>query len=122
MFDSQIHELPARVRAAFSRAGIPQPETIQWAPTPFQGQWGIGTAACFQAAAREAKADPGVNVPARAREISQVVAGQLEKPPGFARITSENAYLNAYFDTGVYARRVVDEAITRGVEFGKGTQ
>ncbi|HEY4666357.1 MAG TPA: arginine--tRNA ligase [Anaerolineales bacterium] len=121
MFDSEIHELTARVRAAFSRAGIPQPETIQWAPTPFQGQWGIGTAACFQAAAREAKADPGVNVPARAREISQVVAGQLEKPPGFARITSENAYLNAYFDTGVYARRVVDEAITRGVEFGKGT-
>ena len=122
MFDSEIHQLTAQVRAAFGRAGIREPDTIHWAPTPFAGQWGIGTAACFQAAAREAKEASGINVPARAREISEMVAGQIERPAGFARITSENAYLNAYFDTGVFARRVVDEAIGRGSEFGKGAR
>jgi len=120
MFDSEIRELSARVRAAFSRSGIPQPETIQWAPTPFEGQWGTGTAACYQAAAREARATPGLNVPARAREIAALVAGQIETPTGFNRVAAENAYLNAYFDTGVFAARVVDEAIGRGPEFGKG--
>jgi len=120
MFDSEIRELSAQVRAAFSRAGIPQPKDIQWAPTPFEGQWGIGTAVCYQTAAREAKKTPGLKVPARAREIAELVAGEFETPPGFERIEAQNAYLNAYFDTGVFAARVVDEAIGRGAEFGKG--
>ena len=120
MFDSEIRELTDRVRAAFSRAGVPRPENILWAPTPFLGQWGIGTAACYQAAALEAKQAPGLKVQARAREIAELVAAHIETPPGFDRVAAENAYLNAYFDTGVFAAQVVDEAIERGTEFGKG--
>lgn len=120
MFDSEIRELTIRVRAAFDRAGIPHPEDIHWAPTPFQGSWGIGTAACFQAAAFEARQAGGGNVPARAREIAELLVRQLDPPTGFQKIVSANAYINAYFESATYAARVVDEAIEQGAEFGRG--
>jgi arginyl-tRNA synthetase len=120
MFDSEIRELTDRVRAAFDRAGVPQPEEIRWAPTPFHGQWGVGTAACFQAAAREAKATPGLDVPARARALSAQVAEAISLPQGIARLEAENAYLNAYFDPALFAERVVGRAIELGPDFGRG--
>ncbi|MEK6573133.1 MAG: arginine--tRNA ligase, partial [Chloroflexota bacterium] len=61
-----------------------------------------------------------VNVPARAAELAQLVAERVGVPPGFSRVVADKAYVNVYFDTPSYARRVVDTAINEGVGFGKG--
>ncbi len=103
--------------------GAPDPGEVKWQPTPFAGQWGMGTNLCFQAAAAEAKAGKGVRVPARAQELAQGVAHKLQSnlPPGFARIEADKAYINAYFDTAAYTARVVETAIREGADFGRGT-
>jgi arginyl-tRNA synthetase len=80
----------------------------------------MGTNACFQAAAAEARSGRKVNVPARAAELAQRVAERVGVPPGFSRVVADKAYVNVYFDTPSYARRVVDTAINEGVGFGKG--
>ncbi len=55
MFKQEIGELSTSVRTALERLGVPAPETIEWVPSPFHGEWAVGTAACFQAAAAEAR-------------------------------------------------------------------
>jgi arginyl-tRNA synthetase len=120
MFERELEEATEHVRRAFSQLGLPAPDEINWAPIPFSGQWGYGTAVCFQVAALEARGEKGLNVKARAQRLAQEVAKILEPVPGFARFEAENAYINGYFDTAAYARRVVDTAILDGPDFGKG--
>jgi arginyl-tRNA synthetase len=120
MFEREIGEATNHVQQALDSLGLPHPEEIGWAPIPFSGQWGYGTAVCFQVAALEARREPGLRVKQRAVELAEDVVRILEPVAGFVRFEAENAYINGYFDTGEYARRVVDTAITRGLDFGKG--
>ena len=117
MFDSEIRELNSRLGEAFDRVNLPHPDQVQWNPVPFRGQWGIGTAVAFQAAALEKS---GSDVQARAGEIAAMIVAELEMPGAFKRIEHENAYINAYFDTGDYAQRVVDTVLEQGDDFGRG--
>lgn len=120
MFEREIEEATNHVRQALSSLGLPIPEEINWAPIPFAGQWGYGTASCFQVAALEARGKPGAQVKQRANALAEEVIRNLEPVPGFVRFAAENAYINAYFDTAAYARRVVDTAIRTGLDFGQG--
>ncbi len=120
MFESEIGSLTEAIGRAFARLDLPAPGRLDWIPVPFSGAWGLGTAACFQAAAAEAKAGDRVNVPERARELASRVAAAVELPPGFTRVVAENAYINAYFDTARYAARVVDAAVGEAADFGRG--
>ena len=117
MFDSEILELTASLREALDRADIPYPEQIQWNPTPFRGRWGIGTAVAFQAAALEKTAG---DVQERAREIASMAAREIALPSGFELVQAEKAYINAYFDTAIYATRVVDTVLQQKENFGRG--
>ncbi len=120
MFESEIQALTEAFGRAFSRLGLAAPERVEWTPVPFSGAWGLGTAACFQAAAADARAGGKLNVPARARELAAQVAAAIELPPGFTRLAAENAYINAYFDTAGYAARVIDASISGAEDFGRG--
>lgn len=120
MTHQELDGLNASLREALGRIGAPIPDKIDWTPIPFSGQWGLGTAVCFQIAAAEAKAGRPGDVRLRAAEIAGELASRLTLPSAFSRVASENAYLNVYFDTGSYAARVVDDAISQGPDYGRG--
>jgi arginyl-tRNA synthetase len=117
---SEQDALSAALRDALGQIGTPIPERIDWVPVPFSGQWGLGTAVCFQVASAEAKAGRAGDVRARAAEIAAEAASRIRPPAEFSRVVAEKAYLNAFFDTATYARRVVEAAISLGPDYGRG--
>jgi len=119
MFDSDLNRIAKSISEILAGLGFPDPGEIKWQPTPFAGQWGMGSNVCFQVAAAEARAGKKVNVPARARELAEIVVEKLGTPDGFARLAAEDAYVNVYFDTATYAARVVEAAIAGGADFGR---
>ncbi len=121
MFENDLNAVADSIRQIINAQGITFTDELKWQPTPFAGQWGMGTNACFQAAAAEARSGKKVNVPARAAELAQLVAQGLGTPPGFARVVADKAYLNVYFDTVSYTARVTDAVIQAGENFGRGT-
>jgi arginyl-tRNA synthetase len=120
MFEQELALVGNRILAALGELDVPAPEQIDWVPVPFAGQWGFGTAACYQAAALEARAGRPGKVPPRAQELAAAVASRIEAPRGFTAIRAEQAYINAYFDTAVFAGRVVDAALEQADDFGRG--
>jgi arginyl-tRNA synthetase len=119
MFETELDQIGEQLRATLRRHGSVPPDRIQWIPIPFAGQWGFGTATCFQAAAAEAR-DGKAEVGRRAEELARVAVVDVHLPPGMARIAAERAYINVYLDSAVFARRVVDRVIGEGDEFGRG--
>jgi len=120
MFERELTDIANSISATLSALGVPNAGEVKWQPTPFAGQWGMGTNMCFQAAAAEARSGKTVNVQARAQELAQRVAEKISPPPGFVGIVADKAYLNAYFDTTAFAGRVVGTAIGEGADFGRG--
>lgn len=120
MFERELADIANLITPLLADLGIPNAGEVKWQPTPFAGQWGLGTNICFQAAAAEARSGKKVNVQARAQELAKLVADKISPPPGFARIVADKAYLNAYFDTASFAGRVVDTAIAQSRDFGRG--
>lgn len=122
MFEQDVELISAQVRAGLAGLGVPGGDQIEvkWTATPFAGQWGLGTNACFQAAAAEARSGKKVNVPQRAQELARLVAERVALPDGFASVSADKAYVNVYFDTSAYAGRVVSAAIEGGADFGRG--
>lgn len=135
MFEAEQSAIEVHIRQFCSASGIPLGE-VRWLPIPFSGEWGISTS-FFAAAAAEAKAgNPprplpplsektgragGGSVPQRAQAIADGVRSALGVPVGFSRVEAVNGYLNLYFSTAAYARRVVDEAVEKGASFGAGS-
>lgn len=118
MFEAEQRALEARIREICSAHEIPIVE-LKWSPIPFAGEWGISTS-FFATAASEARLGKNVRVPQRAQEIAQVVKAGLPLGDGIARIEAVAGYLNLYFSTPEYARRVVDGAVAAGSDFGRG--
>jgi arginyl-tRNA synthetase len=124
MFGQEQQAIESRIRAFCSEQGLPDPVHLQWNPIPIAGEWGISTS-FFQVAANEArstqeKSGQKGNVPQRAQEIAASVAASLGKPPGFNRVEAVRGYLNLYFDTAEFSKRVVDSVLTQAENFGKG--
>ncbi|HVN54737.1 MAG TPA: arginine--tRNA ligase [Anaerolineaceae bacterium] len=90
---------------------------MQWNWIPFSGQWGISTS-FFQLAAQESRQGKKVVVPQRAAELAEQVAAELGVPEGFERVEAVKGYLNLYFSTAEYTRRVVDEVLSEDEDFG----
>ena len=120
MFDPELSLATQIIERALERLKIPIPDRIEWMPTPFKGQWGFGTNACFQAAAAEARAGKEINVQARAHEIAEAILDEISPVENFARIEAERGYLNLYIDPAVYTRRVVNTVLEQGENFGRG--
>jgi len=120
MFEPELDSAAQRIRQSLKNLDVPIPDNIEWMPTPFEGQWGFGTNACFQAAAEEARAGKKVNVPSRAQEIAETVLNDLGPIAGFSRTEAERGYLNLYIEPTKYADRVIDTVLEQGNRFGSG--
>ncbi len=93
---------------------------VEFRPIPFSGEWGIAVP-LFPAAAAEARSGKKVVVPQRAQELAEGIQDFLGNTlKSFSRIDALNGYLNLYFQTSDYARRVVDEVIAQGQAYGSG--
>lgn len=120
MFEKEQQSIEAKIRDFCAVNDIPQVE-LKWMPIPFSGEWGISTS-FFATAAAEAKAgkSKGMPVPARAQEIAEAAQNSLGQIPGISRGEAVKGYLNLYFSTAEYARRVVDTVLADGEKFGAG--
>jgi arginyl-tRNA synthetase len=118
MFEAEQSKLEAKIRAFCAEKDLPEP-TLQWGWIPFSGQWGISTS-FFQLAATEARQGKKVNVNQRASEIAEQIASYIGIPEGFSRVEATRGYLNLYFSTAEYTRRVVDEVLAKGKDYGCG--
>lgn len=122
MFEAEQQLVEAQIHAFCADQGLPDPDAIQWNPIPFSGEWGISTA-FFQLAARQARLEKersgkSLNVAELASQIAEGVARWLGSPPGFSRVEAVRGYLNLYFSTDIYSRRVVDRVLQEGQKFG----
>jgi arginyl-tRNA synthetase len=120
MFQKEQQLIEEKIRAYSAAHDVPLAE-LKWQPIPFSGEWGVSTS-FFQTAANEARSGKGskVPVPQRAQEIAEQVKSKIGTVPGISRVEAVKGYLNLYFSTSEYARRVVDEVLASRVEFGRG--
>jgi arginyl-tRNA synthetase len=119
MFEVAQQSITAKIQSYCSENDIPQLEAITWQPIPFSGEWGISTS-FFQVAALEARSGKKVVVPQRAQEISEGIAVFLGMPEGFSRVEAVRGYLNLYFVSEEFSRKVVDTVLDQGANFGRG--
>lgn len=118
MFETEQRAVEIRIREFCSAHNIALAD-IKWSPIPFAGEWGISTS-FFAVAAAEARSDKTVRVPQRAQEIAESVKSGLQLGDGIGRSEAVSGYLNLYFTTAEYARRVVDAVLAAGSDFGRG--
>ncbi len=123
MFQAERDAAEAKIRAYCVEHELPDDLDFIWVPIPFGGEWGISTS-FFQLAAQQARAikertGKGVSVPDLAHDMAQAIAEYLGTPAGFMRVEALRGYLNLYFSTADYARRVIDDVLIRQGEFGR---
>ncbi|MHB8778814.1 MAG: arginine--tRNA ligase [Anaerolineales bacterium] len=120
MFQKEQQLIEEKIKAFCKERDIALAE-LKWQPIPFSGEWGFATS-FFQTAANEARAGKGekVPVPQKAQEIAEQVKAQIGSVDGISHIEAIRGYLNIYFKTSNYARRVVDEVFKAGADFGRG--
>ena len=117
MFEAEQKIIESAIQDYCTDKDLPIVET-KWAWIPFNGQWGISTS-FFQLAARSFGQTRG-NVAQRANEIALEVAGRLSGDEGFEKIEAVNGYLNVYFFTADYSRRVIRQVLEEGEKYGHG--
>jgi arginyl-tRNA synthetase len=122
MFIKEQQIIETRIREFCAQNDIALAE-LKWMPIPFSGEWGISTS-FFQSAANEARSGKGkkMPVPQRAQEIAEQVKGLIGSVDGISRIEAVKGYLNLYFSTPEFARRVVDEVLASRADFGRGAK
>ncbi len=118
MFEKEQQIIEAKIREFCSQNDIPLAE-LKWTSIPFSGEWGMSTS-FFATAAHEARSGKKIQVPQRAQEITEQIKVQIGRVDGISRIEAVKGYLNLYFSTPEYARRVVDEVLASGADFGRG--
>ena len=121
MFQKDQQVIEQKIKAFCAQNDIELAE-LKWQPIPFSGEWGFATS-FFQTAANEARKSKGsrIPVPQRAQEIAEQVRDRIGGVQGISRIEAVKGYLNLYFTTSDYARRVVDEVLTARDNFGRGS-
>lgn len=118
MFTAEKERVNRDIKRYCSENGLAEPE-LHWSWIPFSGQWGISTS-FFSMAAAEARQGKKVVVGQRAQEIAAQAAKFLGQPEGFEKVEAVKGYLNLYFSSGLYARRVVDTVLDEAEKFGGG--
>ena len=120
MFEIEQNLIAEKITAFCSQQGLPEFK-VDWKWIPFSGQWGISMS-FFQLAALEARnSGKKINVPERAQEIALAVKNALGTPAGFDRLEAVKGYLNLYFSSAEYVRRVVETVLEQKAVFGQGT-
>lgn len=119
MFEAEKNTVEVLIRNLCTAQQLPEP-SFSWNWIPFSGHWGIAMP-FFQLAAQDARRrGDRVNVNQRAQEIAERIATEISLPQGFERIEAVRGYLNLYFSTDEYARRVIDTVLDQENRFGAG--
>jgi len=118
MFENEQTLIQEQINTILKQAGLPQ-GALKWSWIPFSGHWGIATS-MFGTASAEAKSGKQVNVKERAAEMAEMIRDRLNLPPEFEKVEAVNGYVNLYFDSDAFARRVVDSVLAQGAGFGRG--
>jgi len=121
MFEKEHQLIEEKIKQYCTANDITLAE-LKWQPIPFSGEWGTSTS-FFQTAANEARAGKGnkVPVPQKAQEIAEQIKGQIGSVNGVSHVEAVKGYLNVYYKTSDYAKRVVEEVLTSKSDFGRGT-
>jgi len=117
MFEIEQQRAEALITQYCREMGLPLTE-VKWTWIPFNGQWGIATS-FFQLASASFAGMKG-NVAQRANEIAGALAVRLTGTEGYDRIDAVNGYLNLYFSTSDYSRRVIARVLEEGDRYGYG--
>ena len=119
MFEKVQYEIQSQIENILENQDVPR-LTLKWSWIPFSGHWGISTS-FFSTASVEARKQKGVNIRQRAVDIAIQIASSLKLPSAFEKIEAVSGYINLYFDSGVFAKRVIDAVLDKGDEYGQGT-
>ncbi|MBW6466398.1 MAG: arginine--tRNA ligase [Brevefilum sp.] len=118
MFEKEKLTIESKIRAYLQTEGIKN-ASLEFRQIPFSGEWGMAVP-LFPIAASEARSGKKVIVPQRAQALAEgIIASLGDSLGGFSHAEAVNGYLNLYFSTADYARRVVDTVLDQGSEFGK---
>jgi arginyl-tRNA synthetase len=121
MFEKEKANLAKQIMAYLETEGI-KDVNIEFRQIPFSGEWGLAVP-LFPVAALEARTGKKVNVPQRAQELADGLRQNLDaKSLGFSHIEAVKGYLNLYFSTAEYAKRVVDTVLDEDGDYGKGAE
>jgi arginyl-tRNA synthetase len=118
MFENEQQEINQSIQSICLQLGLGLYEP-KWVWIPFSGQWGI-TTSFFELAASKARTDPSIIVNNYSAQIAEQVKEKLGKLPGINKIQAVKGYLNLFFDPNLFARKVVDQILALGSDYGKG--
>jgi len=117
MFEFEQRAIENRIADFCKIKGLPM-VALKWTSIPFSGEWGLSTS-LFELAAAEARLDRNHNVPVRAGELALEIKSFLGNQEGFSHIEAVKGYLNLYFSTSQYAKKVINEVIMKSNDFGR---
>jgi len=118
MFEKEKLIVEDVINDFLAEEGIENPR-MEFRQIPFSGEWGLAVP-LFPVAAQVARSGKKVNVPKYAQDLAEKIKNALtDLTLDFSHIEAVNGYLNLYFSTGVYARRVVDTVLEQGPYYGK---
>ncbi len=116
MFEQEKASIDEKISQYCRANGLPE-VSLEWRNIPFSGEWGIA-APLFPIAAADNTRPNKIPVPQHAQEIAQQLAEFLKFSEGFSRIQAVKGYLNLYFSTADYARKVIDQVNRLGESYG----
>ena len=118
MFNQEKTTIEKQISAYLKSEGIDDP-VLEFRQIPFSGEWGLAIP-LFPVAAGEARSGKKVIVPKRAQELAENLRDVLSSSlVGFSRLEAVNGYLNLYFSTAAYAKRVIDAVLEKKEDFGR---
>ena len=91
-------------------------DKLEWRSIPFSGEWGIAAPLFPLAAADPARQLP---VPLHAQALAEALRDSIQLPAGFSRMEAVRGYLNLYYETSAYARKVIGSVLASGSEYGR---
>lgn len=120
MFEKEQGQIQAQIEKLLREKGFPV-LPFRWSSIPFGGHWGI-TTSFFANASVLSKKVKGLNVKSEAAKIADEIANSLNLPVEIDRIEAVKGYINIYYDSEIFARRVMDEILQKGSIFGSEKQ
>ena len=120
MFEQEHHQVEKEITDFCLTQKIPAPAFL-WNYIPFSGEWGISIS-LFKTAALENQRGENRNVAERAHQLAVMIANGITLPSGFSKIEAVKGYLNLYFSTSAFARRVLDSILEEKEKFGRHPQ
>ena len=118
MFEEEKFTIESEIRAYLRTQDI-EKAPLEFRQIPFSGEWGIAVP-LFPVAASEARSGKKVIVPQRAQALAEGIKASLgDSLGGFSHAEAVNGYLNLYFSTADYARKVVDTVLDPNAKFGQ---